>query len=81
MATVKIKFRPSMLDGGQGTIFYQVIHNRTVRRQNTDYRLYVYEWDNHLSKVVILKSNEARKHYLSEISNKIKIYHQTIKRY
>lgn len=33
MATVKIKFRPSTVDGGQGTIFYQVIHNRVARQQ------------------------------------------------
>ena len=39
MATVKIKFRPSTVDGGQGTIFYQVIHNRVARQQKTGYRL------------------------------------------
>ena len=43
MATVKIKFRPSTVDGGQGAIFYQVIHNRVVRQQKTGYRLYGYE--------------------------------------
>ena len=35
MATVKIKFRPSTVDGGQGSIFYQVIHNRVARQQKT----------------------------------------------
>ena len=44
MATVKIKFRPSTVDGGQGSIFYQVIHNRVARQQKTGYRLYGYEW-------------------------------------
>lgn len=52
MATVKIKFRPSTVDGGQGTIFYQVIHNRVARQQKTGYRLYGSEWNNHLSEVV-----------------------------
>ena len=49
MATVKIKFRPSTVDGGQGTIFYQVIHNRVARQQKTGYRLYGYEWNSRLS--------------------------------
>ena len=49
MATVKIKFRPSTVDGGQGTIFYQVIHNRVARQQKTGYRLYGYEWNSHLT--------------------------------
>ena len=33
MASVKVKFRPSTTDGGQGTLFYRVIHNRTARQQ------------------------------------------------
>ena len=73
MATVKIKFRPSTVDGGQGTIFYQVIHNRVARQQKTGYRLYGNEWDGHLSEVVLPKFNESRRRYLSEIGDKIRI--------
>ena len=73
MATVKIKFRPSTIDGKQGTIFYQVIHNRTVRQQKTCYHLYEYEWNQHLSEMILPKFNESRKCYLSDISNKIQM--------
>ena len=73
MATVKIKFRPSTVDGGQGTIFYQVIHNRVARQQKTGYRLYGYEWNSHLSEVVLPRFNDDRKRYLSEISDKIRM--------
>lgn len=73
MATVKIKFRPSTVDGGQGAIFYQVIHNRVARQQKTGYRLYGYEWNCHLSEVVLPRFNDDRKHYLSEISDKIRM--------
>ena len=73
MATVKIKFRPSTVDGGQGSIFYQVIHNRVARQQKTGYRLYGNEWDGHLSEVVLPKFNESRRRYLSEIGDKIRI--------
>lgn len=73
MATVKIKFRPSTVDGGQGSIFYQVIHNRVARQQKTGYRLYGYEWSSHLSEVVLPKFNENRKRYLSEIGDKIRM--------
>lgn len=73
MATVKIKFRPSTVDGGQGTIFYQVIHNRVARQQKTGYRLYGNEWDSHLSEVVLPKFNKSRRRYLSEIGDKIRI--------
>jgi site-specific recombinase XerD len=73
MATLKIKFRPSTVDGGQGSIFYQVIHNRVVRQQKTGYRLYGYEWNSHSSEVVLPKLNGNRKRYLSEIQDKIRM--------
>ena len=45
MASVKVKFRPSTLDGKEGTLYYQVIHNRVVRQIYTDYKLFASEWD------------------------------------
>ena len=80
MATVKIKFRLSTVDGGQGSIFYQVIHNRVARQQKTGYRLYGNEWDGHLSEVVLPKFNESRKRYLSEIGDKIRMDESVSKR-
>lgn len=35
MATIKIKFRPSKRVGEQGSIFYQVIHKKSIRQQKT----------------------------------------------
>ena len=73
MATIKIKFRPSTVDGGQGAIFYQVIHQRVARRQTTDYRLYDCEWDSCLSEVSLPRFNGERKRYLLEIRDKIRM--------
>ena len=73
MATVKIKFRPSTVDGEQGSIFYQVIHNRVARQKKTDYRLYTNEWNSHSSEVILPKSDENRKRYLLEIHEKIRM--------
>ncbi|MBE6303536.1 MAG: site-specific integrase [Bacteroidales bacterium] len=73
MATVKIKFRPSTVDGRQGTIFYQIIHNRIVRQQRSGYRLFACEWNNDSSEVILPKCDENREQYLLEISDKIKM--------
>lgn len=73
MATVKVKFRPSTVDGEQGIIFYQVIHNRVARQQKSGYRLYGYEWNSHISEVVLPRFGDDRKRYLSEISDKIRM--------
>ena len=45
MASVKVKFRSSTVNGREGTLYYQVIHNRVVRQINTEYKLFVSEWD------------------------------------
>lgn len=45
MATsIKIKFRRSTVTGKAGTIYYQLIHNRKVKRINTDMRIHPEEW-------------------------------------
>lgn len=85
MATLKIKFRPSTIDGKEGYIYYQVLHNRVARQQKTSYRLHAHEWDNESSKIIFSQSNEQRKIYLSEIHEKIQtdvqIFHEIILHY
>lgn len=45
MATVKTKFRASASETKEGTLFYQVIHNRVARQIHIGYKLYPQEWD------------------------------------
>ena len=67
MASVKIKFRSSTVEGGQGTIFYQVIRNRVARQVKTGYRIYESEWNGSLPELVMPGFDETRKTYLSEV--------------
>lgn len=32
MTSVRVKFRPSTVEGREGRVYYQVIHDRTVRQ-------------------------------------------------
>ncbi len=72
MASVKVKFRPSSVNGKEGTIYYQVIHNRAVRQIKTDCRIFEREWNGKASAVAvpILTSNE-RKNYLQSVTSQI----------
>ncbi len=45
MASIKIKFRPSLSADVEGTIYYQVIHGRKVRQLTSGYKIYHNEWD------------------------------------
>lgn len=53
MATVKVKYRPSIQEGKEGTIYYQIIRNRVIRQIRTDYRIFKEEWDNGKNAVAI----------------------------
>ena len=74
MASVKVKFRPSTVSGREGTLYYQIIHNRVVRQINTEYKLFVSEWDCHSETVVLhhLSPEQERNHYLLSISSRIR---------
>ena len=45
MTSIKVKFRPSTVDGKEGGLYFQIIHNRVVRQLNTDYKVFAEEWD------------------------------------
>lgn len=72
MASVKAKFRPSSIDGKEGSIYYQVIHNRVVRHIRTDYRIFESEWNGKLSMIDIPTMLPAeRKHHLRLIVQQV----------
>ena len=73
MATMKIQFRPSVVDGGLGGIYYQIIHNGKSCLYKTEYHLYPYEWDCDRSEVVLSGQSEFRIHYLLKISCNIRL--------
>lgn len=60
MATIKLKFRPSSVPHAEGTLYYQVIHRRTVRCQRTAYHVFPDEWDEQKSSLLIPLHGERR---------------------
>lgn len=72
MASVKVKFRPSSVNGKEGSIYYQVIHNRVVRQIRTDYRIFESEWNGKQSMIEIPTMLPAdRKYYLCQIIRQV----------
>lgn len=51
MATVKVKFRPSQVEGKKGVIYYQIIHRRKTVQIATKYRIYPQDWDEEKSAI------------------------------
>ena len=52
MASVKVKFRPSSIEGKTGVLYFQIAHQCTTRTQRTKYKIYNDEWDPYTSSIV-----------------------------
>ena len=71
--SVRIKFRESTVDGKEGTLYYQVIHNRVVRQIGTDYHLRSEEWQEEEETIELCRGdNNARNAYLYELAERIR---------
>lgn len=65
MASIKVKFRPSSLADHEGTVYYQIIHDRKVRQLTTDYKVFASEWDESRSMVTTTQKNKHKSFILS----------------
>ena len=70
MASVKIMFKPSTVEGKEGTLYYRVIHERVARTVFTDCHVFQEEWDVANSTIRINGSKERRA-YLKLAASKL----------
>lgn len=68
MASIKIKFRPSTVEGKEGGLYFQIIQNRVIRQMTTDYKIYAHEWDAKMESVVV---NGTRANILCSIKERM----------
>ena len=71
MASIKVKFRPSTVADHEGTIYYQIIHERKVRQLLTEYKVFSSEWDENRSMVTTNQKSE-RKSFILSIRERIR---------
>lgn len=71
MATVKVKFRASIVSGSEGTVYYQILHERKPRQLLTNYHIFPSEWDSNRS-MVITEQDSQRKTFILSIRERIR---------
>lgn len=71
MASIKVKFRPSTVANLEGTIYYQIIHERKVRQLLSDYKVFTTEWDESRSMVTTTQKSD-RKSFILSIRERIR---------
>lgn len=70
MTSVKLKFRASHKNENEGTIYYQVIHERIICQQKTNYKIFPMEWDKIKNEIKI--TSESRRSYLNSIKDSLR---------
>lgn len=60
MASIKIIFRESIVEGKMGSCFIQIIHQRKIGILSTGIKLYAWEWDKVNNDVLWSEDNPKR---------------------
>lgn len=71
MSSINVKFRASTVAGREGSIYYQIVHERKVRQISTVYHVFPEEWDDSRSMVRTTRSS-ARKAAILLIRERIR---------
>ncbi len=71
MASIKVKLRVSSIYGKEGTVYYQIIHQRIVKQISTTYHIKSDEWDSRNDCPIIAGSPE-RMDELRQLSEDIR---------
>ncbi len=72
MTTIKIKFRPSSVGGKEGSLCFQVIHNRIVRQIGTGQKLYPQEWSAEKGQIAPTRLKDNRRDYLIALQRRLR---------
>lgn len=70
--SIKLKFRPSVKSNKEGTLYYQLIHERRVKQIKTHYKIKSNEWDELSESIVVPANDTQRKHQVESVERCIK---------
>lgn len=69
MTSIKLKFRPSTTPGKEGSIVFQLIYGRTVRRITSEYKIFAEEWDGEAGRIALPTPSSPRYAHLVSIES------------
>lgn len=70
--SIKLKFRPSVKSNKEGSLYYQLIHERRVKQIKTHYKIKSNEWDELSESIVVPANDTQRKHQVESVERCIK---------
>lgn len=64
MTSIKLKFRPSTAQGKEGSLVFQLIQGRSVRRITSEYKIFAEEWDGKTGNILLPAPSSPRYAFL-----------------
>lgn len=69
---MKIKYRSSSVKDKEGTVYYQIIHNRVARQLKSDYRILDEDWNEKTATPIVENTvYQDRRNYLDSVRQRI----------
>ena len=69
MASIRLKFRPSTTPGKEGSLVFQIIHGRSVRRITSEYKIFACEWDKENGRIILPPPLSPRYEYMASVKS------------
>lgn len=69
MASIRLKFRPSITPGKEGSLVFQIIHGRSVRRITSEYKIFACEWDKDNGRIILPPPLSPRYEYMASVKS------------
>lgn len=69
MTSIKLKFRPSTTQGKEGSIVFQLIYGRTVRRITSRYKIFAGEWNGEVGRIALPTPSSPRYAHLVSVES------------
>lgn len=71
MTSIKLKFRPSTAQGREGSLVFQLIHGRSVRRITSRYKIFAEEWDGRAGRILLPAPSSPRYAFLVSLKTEL----------
>ena len=80
MASIRLKFRPSTTPGKEGSLVFQIIHGRSVRRITSEYKIFSCEWDKDNGRIILPPPLSPRYEYMESVKSGLQWQFDRLKR-
>ena len=77
MVKIKVKLRPSSIEGRAGTIYYYLSHRSVIRHITTGIRIHPDNWDEHSQRIASAEQNAGRMQ--NRIDSDVAILHRIVR--